>query len=61
MAKGKFEVEVESHSSALQAALFPENSRSRRVGTMDHAKVFRFARLESEGGTAKGTAVVPRK
>ena len=38
-------------SDALQAALFRESSRSERVGTMDRAKVFSIARLESEGDT----------
>ena len=54
-------VEVEGCSDALQAALFRESSRSGRVGTMDRAKVFSIARLESEGDTAKGAAVLPRK
>ena len=54
-------VEVESHSDAVQAALFRESSRSGRVGTMDRAKVFGVARLEGEGDTAKGAVVLPRK
>ena len=54
-------VEVEGRSDALQAALFRKNSRSGRVGTMARAKVFSIARLESEGDTAKGAAVLPRK
>ena len=31
------------------------------VGTMDRSQVFSIARLESEGDTAKGAAVLPRK
>ena len=54
-------IEVEGRTDALQAALFRKNSRSGRVRTMDRAQVFHIVRLEIEGGTAKGEALLPRK
>ena len=54
-------IEVEGRTDALQTALFRKNSQSGRVRTMDRAQVFHIVRLEIEGGTAKGEALLPRK
>ena len=54
-------VEIEACPDALQAALFRENTRCGRVGTVDRAKAFGVARLGNEGGTAKGAPALSRK
>ena len=54
-------VEVEGPLDALQATLFRENSGGQRTGKVDRAEAFSIARLEKEGGTAKGAAALPGK